>query len=236
MVPSAHSALRILCLHSFRMSGNILRRQLSEFSNFEAVIHDLAELSFLDGPRVCDAEAEARMPSRLKAILPPPYYEWWNRREATDGSGDVYYDSMEETIALVRDHIAAHGPFDGILGFSQGGSLAHLMCMLQDSGDVALKYPVRFGIFMSARTSRHKTHVGLVESLSGGRRLSLPSMVIYGGRDSDVPPEMTRELLGTLDPETTTELFLPQGTHRVPNLSDGDGSVVRAFLQEQMRS
>ena len=155
------------------MSGASLRKQMCEYSNFAASLGEQCEFRFLDGPRRCPPEKEAQMPARLKALLPPPYFEWWNARESDDGV--VTYDGEEATLAHVTDfmrregvtphllatapasarllassaplarplcalmpphfsappHSPVPGPFDGVLGFSQGGSLAHLLCMVQ---------------------------------------------------------------------------------------------------------
>ena len=147
--------LRIACFHSFRMSSGCLRKQMSEFSNFAASLGEQVEFRYLDGPHRCPPEKEAQMPERLKTLLPPPYFEWWNARESDDGA--VSYDGEAATLAHVTDfmqregtsparappaplclrtsappHLSAPGPFDGVLGFSQGGSLAHLLCMVQE--------------------------------------------------------------------------------------------------------
>ena len=47
------------------------------------------------------------MPARLKALLPPPYFEWWNARESDDGV--VTYDGEEATLAHVTDFMRREG-------------------------------------------------------------------------------------------------------------------------------
>jgi|NorSeaMetagenome_1021524.scaffolds.fasta_scaffold55757_2 hypothetical protein len=147
--------VRIACFHSFRMSSGSLRKQMCEFSNFASSLGEECEFRFLDGLHRCTPEKEAQMPERLKALLPPPYFEWWNAHESDDGA--VSYDGEAATLAHVTDfmqkegcssppcapplrlyasapvrlRLSAPGPFDGVLGFSQGGSLAHLLCMVQ---------------------------------------------------------------------------------------------------------
>jgi uncharacterized protein (DUF924 family)/Ran GTPase-activating protein (RanGAP) involved in mRNA processing and transport len=53
---------------------------------------------------------------------------WWN---ATDDPSTMIYEGLEETIAYVNRYCQMHGPFDGILGFSQGGCLAGILAHLQ---------------------------------------------------------------------------------------------------------
>uniref|UniRef100_A0A7S2FGR5 Serine hydrolase domain-containing protein n=1 Tax=Haptolina brevifila TaxID=156173 RepID=A0A7S2FGR5_9EUKA len=172
----------------------------------------------------------AKMPAMLKQIFPGPYYEWWNSRTDTDGA--VYYDHLDASLELVCQHVAAHGPFDGILGFSQGGSFAHLLCLLSLRGSLQLPLPPRFGVFISSRASRHHGHRDLVEAVRSSP-LALPSLVIYGGKDTDVPPADTRELIETLDPSCLTTVYLPEGTHRVPKLEPANVATVAAFFEQR---
>lgn len=99
--------IRIACFHSFCMSGGSLRKQMCEFSNFATSLGEQCEFRFLDGPHRCPPEKEAQMPARLKALLPPPYYEWWNARENDDGV--VSYDGEEATLAHVTDFMRREG-------------------------------------------------------------------------------------------------------------------------------
>ena len=99
--------IRVACFHSFCMSGASLRKQMCEYSNFAASLGEQCEFRFLDGPRRCPPEKEAQMPARLKALLPPPYFEWWNARESDDGV--VTYDGEEATLAHVTDFMRREG-------------------------------------------------------------------------------------------------------------------------------
>ena len=59
------------------------------------------------------------------------------REDESFGEGAVVYDDLDRTLSLLREHEMAHGPFDGVLGFSQGGCVAHLVCMLQQQEEGA---------------------------------------------------------------------------------------------------
>ena len=117
----------------------------------------------------------------------------------------------------------------------QGGSVAHLLALLSLREPAFEFWPPRFGIFLSARTTRHAAHAALLAD-AVTTPLPLPSLVIYGGNDGDVPAAMTRELMTTLDPGRTTEIYLPEGTHRIPKLSEEHRESVRAFLQAQQEA
>uniref|UniRef100_A0A7S0R2A9 Serine hydrolase domain-containing protein n=2 Tax=Pyramimonas obovata TaxID=1411642 RepID=A0A7S0R2A9_9CHLO len=116
--------LRILCLHGFRTSGRILQT-LFRRSNFEQVFEDHAELVFVNAPYQCNEEEQSRIPAVLQTMFPGPYHEWWNAQE------DLTYLRWEASAEYLRRYMCEHGPFDGVLGFSQGGSMASVVHLLQ---------------------------------------------------------------------------------------------------------
>ena len=229
--------LKLLCLHSFRTSGDIMSAQMAKYSNFAAAMTGLVTLHFLDGPRVCDAAAVAKVPAKIQEKLPPPYFEWWNAREdEAAGTGTVIYDDLDRTLALLREAEQANGPFDGVLGFSQGGCVAHLAVLLQQrSSEPLFTSSPHFGIFLSCRLSRHQGHEDLVRSCTANP-LDLASLIIYGGSDTEVPPALTEELAATLDPARQATIFFPDGGHRIPKFNEDQTSALRAFLETQQHS
>jgi hypothetical protein len=57
-------------------------------------------------------------------------YGWWRRK----GDGQAYvYQGIEEGLETVADALKSEGPFDGVLGFSQGGALAGMVTSLLES-------------------------------------------------------------------------------------------------------
>ena len=224
--------LRLLCLHSFRTSGESLRKQVAMFSNIGASIDEFADLTYLDAPRKCTAEDEAKIPAMLKTIFAPPYYEWWNSRTESDGT--VHYDHCEQAVEHVLTHMAAHGPYDGILGFSQGGSMAHLLCVLAQAGAITIPHArPSFAVIFSARASRHHAHLELMQKARADP-LPIPSLVVFGGNDAEVPPDDTRALCETLSPTLLHSIFVPDGTHKVPRLPPDDVAVLRAFFEARL--
>ena len=124
---------RILCFHSFRLSGEILAKQIGMFSNVGQVLED-ADLVYIDGAHRVSPEKEARMPEMLKSMFEGPYFEWWDANPVEQG---VSYDGLDSTIEYIQQFIAEHGPFDGFLGFSQGGDSASC-CMLSAVGTLCM--------------------------------------------------------------------------------------------------
>lgn len=63
---------RILCLHGFRTSGEILKKQIGRWP--ETILQKL-DLDFLDAP------FPALGKSGVEDFFDPPYYEWYQRNE-----------------------------------------------------------------------------------------------------------------------------------------------------------
>jgi len=91
----------------------------------------------------------------------------------------VDYESAKQAMEFVQDIIVEDGPFDGIMGFSQGAALA-LALLLQHSTDHPLDpaYAIcKFAIFFSC--------VGINEEQNRwDAKLSLPSLHVFDKADS----------------------------------------------------
>ena len=61
----------------------------------------------------------------------PEAYGWWRRK----GDGEPYtYEGMEMGLAKLAECLKRDGPFDGVLGFSQGGAAAGIVASLLEPG------------------------------------------------------------------------------------------------------
>ncbi|KAI5436749.1 hypothetical protein KIW84_023025, partial [Lathyrus oleraceus] len=109
---------RILCFHGFRTSGQILKKLVSRWP--ETVLQKL-DLVFIDG------QFPAQGKSDVEGIFDPPYYEWFQANEDF-----TEYRNFEECLTYVEDYMLENGPFDGVLGFSQGAFLAAALPGMQE--------------------------------------------------------------------------------------------------------
>jgi len=219
------STPRLLCLHSFRTSGPIMKEQMFKFSNFGEKLEQAGfDLEFLSAPYQCTEEDEKKVYAVVKQAFSThkKHYEWYNASE-----DKTEYRRLDETIAYLEKILEQKGPFDGLVGFSQGGSLAHLMTYLQATGQAFTRHPpFKFVIIMSSRRSRATIHQHMWQAPPP---TNLPrSIVFYGGKDTACPVEDARKLIETLP--GAEEVYLPDSDHRVPNLAEADAEKLLDFL------
>ncbi|OAE29865.1 hypothetical protein AXG93_773s1030 [Marchantia polymorpha subsp. ruderalis] len=117
MATEAPRKLRVLGLHGFRTSGAILKKQLSKWT---PAVHDLLDITYLDGPTPAQGESD------FAHIFEGPYFEWMQSNK--DYSKFFNY---RESLAYIMDFMEKNGPFDGVLGFSQGCTLAGCLVAVQ---------------------------------------------------------------------------------------------------------
>jgi len=228
--------LRVLCLHSFRANGKILKQQMM-LTGQEKFFEGLVEFDFLDAPYECTAEDEAKQYDVMKKYFPTTNYgayrEWFNAFDVPKGgTGPPYvtYARCESAIAAVESALkGASPPFDGLMGFSQGGSLAMWIATLQARGKLRPEVPtLRFLWVQSARLPRDHSCKGLYDT-----PLSLPTFITYVEDDDDVKPHETRALITKIDPPPLI-VTRGKGGHGVMPMravSAEDQAKIKEFLQ-----
>jgi len=126
--------VRVLMLHGFTQNGNMFYKRMSAIRKAAA---KSCEFVFLDGPVIIqpidsplDFDSLER-PEAVETVVDPELIPraWW--RASDDRT--VYY-GLDETLVYVRDFLvkemANKGPFDVVLGFSQGAAMAALLTAL----------------------------------------------------------------------------------------------------------
>eukprot|EP01084_Bolivina_argentea_P191108 328289_1 len=151
--------LRILCLHGykqydsqFKNRTNALRKSLKNMVEFHYVtaphkipfdvhLKQQKELERKQNKSADNDNESKQTNNKLNQELSvkikqldylPRARAWW--RSSDDGT---QYNGIEETLKFISNVIQNDGPFDGILGFSQGGVLLSMLCLMQ-------KYPKYF--------------------------------------------------------------------------------------------
>jgi hypothetical protein len=141
----------------------------------------------------------------VKAFFPEPYYEWWTIHNDA-------YNGISEALDFIRSYDLSHGPFDGVVGFSQGACLAAIICAqkAQDLEACPLR-SVRFGVFFSGFIPVDSAYTSLFAS-----QLSFPVFVSHGA--TDFKREESLKLGAIFENAVVLE---HSGDHQLPRKSNG---------------
>ncbi|EAZ63651.2 dihydrofolate reductase [Scheffersomyces stipitis CBS 6054] len=234
---------RILCLPGFLQSVRVFAEKTTRLK--ELFAEKKIELEYLDPPRIIES---------LQAL---PYYNsldkeeadvMWKKTLAKDANKcwflvkdpHLYY-GFEEAVQYIIDHIRVHGPYDGILGFSQGCVMAttitntiHELLPSHPHFKVSI---LAAGFAMTGRIddeemahNDHSYHPESLEEFQSSVRL-LPAQeryftppkdnfntklfFIFGRNDFVVPPIRTKYLAHLYD-RRSTKLYEHNGGHFIP--------------------
>ena len=202
--------LRVLVLHGFASNGTAYAKRLGALRN---ACRDVAELFFPMGPHHVQAlPSESNPePGPVDPTLPLDKQPrgWWVREDDSDR-----YVGWEASAAELRKYCAEHGPFDGVLGFSQGASVASVFAAALEQPGIApdtleplQREPLKFAIMVSGFIPRESELARLYD-----KPLQVPSLHIMG--ECVVADERRHDRRANFIRETRQELCA--GTHRAP--------------------
>ncbi|KAE9415224.1 hypothetical protein Angca_005065, partial [Angiostrongylus cantonensis] len=202
--------LRILCLHGYRQNDMLfreksgsLRKQLKKYADFEFVSAPLS-------PNVVSEERE-------------DVRSWWFSREDDQfSSRDVcnIAKGFEKSVSFICEYLRLNGPFDGILGFSQGASMAHLLLVMEKRGEISLGF--RFAILISGFLSLSAVHSPYI-SLT----CDVPTLHIYGTDDQIVFSTASEKFKSMFSDSIT---IVHEGGHYIPSATKHK-HIFSAFLE-----
>lgn len=177
------------------------------------------ELHFIDGLLGTDCHRE------LKGMFPAPYYTW---AALSPDNGSVDFDSAKEALNFVLEIVEEEGPFDGIMGFSQGATLA-LALLLRYAIINPLDPPYaicKFAIFFSAVEMKEET--GHWEG-----RLDIPTLHVFDKTDSLAATEAI--VAKHCEPGTAKVISHERG-HEIPRDSITVNTILAAIQDLQHRA
>lgn len=200
--PIHHRRVKILVLHGLRQNGAVFRARAKKMRR---ALDDLAELSFATSPlryALRGATREAAIEALGEVPDFPMQQAWWHPSD-----DNRRYDGFDDSLAYLEGVFREQGPFDGVIGFSQGGTLAAVLAAMQPHPAIVFK----FVVCISAFPSRAGAHAALVRPGS----VAMPSLHIYGERDALVTPDRSRALFDVFAPGTAS-IVAHGGGHFVP--------------------
>ena len=220
IVVSMLRKLKILCLHGYNGSAQVLRRQLAPLaSNLESLV----ELVFIDAPSRAAGDFGwwHAVTTSLAPVVGDPGVDGPRR----------HYKGWQRTRDAIVAAFGTHGPFDGVLGFSQGAALAGLLVGLcgssaQPSSEQPLHFD--FAIMIGGFASNDTELARLYE-----RRQSyaLPSLHVFGRSDAVVPSDESRKLAAHF---VNPSLVEHAGGHVIPSERPAQRALY-SFLEQRLR-
>ncbi|XWS23948.1 hypothetical protein CRYUN_Cryun28dG0059500 [Craigia yunnanensis] len=201
---------RFLCLHGFRTSGAILQKQIE--TKWHRSVLEKIDLVYPDAPFTAQGKSD------VEGIFDPPYYEWFQfNKEFTS------YTNFDECLAYIEDIIIKQGPFDGLLGFSQGAILSAGLPGLQAKGVGLTKVAkIKFLIIIGGAKFRSES----VAEKAYSSPIQCPSLHFLGETDF-LKPYGLELLESCVDPVV---IHHPKG-HTIPRFDEKGLETMLSFLE-----
>ncbi|KAJ5794583.1 DUF341 domain protein [Penicillium paradoxum] len=195
--------MRILCLHGMGTNSQIFEAQTALLrASVIAELNTECEFVFVDG----EIETEPR--NGVEKYYDGPFLSYYDWDSAT---------SLRNAYQLIDELIDEQGPFDGIMGFSQGGSLAtsFLLYHMATCPSEPVELLFRFAIIICSgnpfdargpKTRRYHPNEDM-------RRIPIPTAHIVGRKDDEHPRQL---LLHRLCDNRRATVYDHGGGHEIP--------------------
>ena len=177
--------LQILCLHGYRQNGTVFK---DKTGSLRKLLKKHAELIYITAPHLIPVNSSQEMSTESTPAEQRGWY--FSTEEKTFNSHDVtdFSRGIDDSLEVIASAFRELGPFDGILGFSQGAALATFLCQLLQKGGnsaddccdfchyfhplslilvpIELKYSFEFVILVSGFPSKLSPHSHYYESVN----------------------------------------------------------------------
>jgi len=226
--------LRILCLHGFRQNASSFKGRTGSLAK---KLKNIAELVFIDAPHelqfiyqtatppsgVCNKKfawlvsSDFDKPSETGWTVAQCQFDPLQYQTQTEG--------FDKSLTYLKTAFEEKGPFDGILGFSQGAAMAAAVCGKQEQlvGEIDFRFCVLCSGF---------TPWPLLE-MKEKRSIKCPSLHIFGsqpGKDRQIVTQASSDLAGLFEDGCATIVEHDFG-HIIPTKSPYIDEI-KAFLYQ----
>ncbi|ETP03990.1 hypothetical protein F441_19126 [Phytophthora nicotianae CJ01A1] len=141
--------IRVLCLHGFRTNKAVM---MDQTRGIRTALGDSAEFVMLNGTYEARGTSDPMIESAYKASA--PFYEWFENQLANgspllyndaessakarlqsgadkgeDHAWSLSYKGIEQSMIRIDEELRRQGPFDIVIGFSQGAALLTILTM-----------------------------------------------------------------------------------------------------------
>ncbi|KAJ2029169.1 hypothetical protein IWW57_001835 [Coemansia sp. S610] len=181
------SKLRVLCLHGYTQTAQKFRERTGPFRR--SLKNDL-DFYFITAPHVATEFDSGNA--------------WWNR--VPDSDPRRIWMEVQASLDLISRVVREEGPFDGILGFSQGAGMAAIaMAMLPEMR-------MGFAILVAGFMPDMKEFTSSIER----SRISVPALVVVGEKDEIVPAIRGKLLAQEAFTQGSVTVLTHEGGHFLP--------------------
>lgn len=209
---------KILCLHGWRTSGYILSMQMAAFR-----YHTEADYYYIDAPYPSEGDPDEGIQAFYNDL---EYFEWFYKRFDENGQKTAW--GLDESIQMLMDYINDNGPFDGILGFSQGCIMATKILAIYEKQypNAIFKHKIKFVILIGGVPPSNEIDKSfdLIQS---------PSLHIMGSQDSLL--HLNQELVKFYHPSSST-IYLHDEGHNIPSIRTDLYSKIKSWIYEKYDS
>ncbi|KAK1318486.1 Rhodanese-like domain-containing protein 6 [Acorus calamus] len=231
--------LRILCLHGFRQNASNFKGRTSSLAK---KLKSIAELVFVDAPHVLPFVYQPREmePHRSPRAAPSQQankkFAWLVSPDSSFSMGSEWKiaggpfdplqyqqqtEGFEKSYAYLKSVFSKKGPFDGVLGFSQGAAMAALLCACRGNEGRVMDF--RFAVLCSGFPV-------IIEEFGQGL-IDCPSLHIFGnnrGNDRQIARNVSEQLACMFDKSCSVVVEHESG-HIIPTWSPYIDQI-RSFL------
>ncbi|KAI8716592.1 FSH1 domain-containing protein [Fusarium sp. LHS14.1] len=143
--------MRFLCLHGYATNAEVLEQQLLPLRNH---LPSDWEFEFLEARQEPSSIFLPSLEGDLDSL-----YAWYNL---------PLKDDIENALEDILDFVDSEGPFDGILGFSQGGLMAATLLLWDASRPEGPQLPFKMAVFISTFAPHNATTSTVMWDLDDG--------------------------------------------------------------------
>ncbi|KAI9280223.1 serine hydrolase FSH [Umbelopsis sp. AD052] len=188
MTPPQSSKLRILCLHGWMQNTEVMTRNMGALIN-----------RFKDSIEFVIPNGTFELPTSMKPGRPTntPLTAWMIPKRSDDGEL-VELEGFTETIEALVQLLGDQGPFDGILGFSQGAGLAVILMSILSHDPWRQRYhvpehvqPFRLGVILSGFMLYTPAYTEFYQQ----GKINAPTLHVYSRQDDIISIDRSLQLI-----------------------------------------
>ncbi|KAG5312156.1 OVCA2 Esterase, partial [Acromyrmex insinuator] len=215
MMLATKSKLRILALHGYMQSDVIFSAKLGSLrKGFKKEI----DFTFIRAPHKVPPQNKTGQEDTNENG-----YGWWFNTEDHVFKAIVPSNlcvGFNDSVAVIEKVFSEQGPFDGILGFSQGAAFVSILCAMKKKKILQIEFD--FVIVISGFKSLCAPHAKYYDE-----EIDMPSLHIYGENDQVIPTVMAEQISCLFSNKKELQ---HEGGHYVPSKKD----IYRDFVMEML--